>query len=571
MGTSVRNAVGKLLSGRPRFEIRSLLAVLVIAVVASVALPAPPPRGLVGRYWDNPEWRGNPIRVATATAFTVPAIRAVLPGSAVQAFSAEWTGFIFVDRPGRYTFHVESDDGSFLYIDESPTQGPVVNNGGIHGRQVATGSIELSRGAHRIRLRYFQAGGDLALFATWTPPGDKQTPLPANLLSPDAASAISPTNLGLRIITASALTGAWVGLLLYVPAQILGAWLRRNPRLRAEWLALAILVVVTLVLPLGLRLVNLAIPGVATPSYLPSVLLPRPRLPFETKAIDDLRKAAPGYVIIGDSMTSRIDLRRLDELVQGRGVKQILYPASGSAFWYLVFKNWVIPSGIKPRAVIFFFRDENLTEPLWRADFGGLDRAALEREPVLNDLMAARSNGTWFRVHAWLTETYQFDRTRAWLEPKIAMAPVTLAADRRSRQRLLDRMNDEIFTLAALRRMAAADMAAGLDSAFNFPKYLPTSVLPEIFRLAKASGVRVAFIRVQRRPVNNKPPVQSPALQRYVRELGQYLVANGAYFHDDWGDPAQPLSIYGDGDHIGNDFGRYSTELFFRNNPELFR
>jgi hypothetical protein len=85
------------------------------------------------------------------------------------------------------------------------------------------------------------------------------------------------------------------------------------------------------------------------------------------------------------------------------------------------------------------------------------------------------------------------------------------------------------------------------------------------------SGIRVAFVRVQRRPAPNGPPPQSPALQEYVRKLRAYLEAHGAIYHDDWGDPDQPLQVYEDGDHVTKAFRRTYTELFFRKNPEIFR
>jgi hypothetical protein len=285
-----------------------------------------------------------------------------------------------------------------------------------------------------------------------------------------------------------------------------------------------------------------------------------------------LAESQPDYYLIGDSMAgTRIAPGHLSRLVGGRGLAALLHPGSGSAYWYLAFKNWIVNAGLRPRAVIFFFRDENLTEPLFRVYPGSLDRAARAQEPVLNEILAARTNGTYFQVHDVLRRTYQFDTTRAWLLPKLEHAPIALSARRSARKKLLDTINNSVFTLEALRAMAAADMQAADASALDFRANLPSSVLPEILRISKQSGVRVAFVRVQRRPVNNRPPEQSPALRRYVADLRAYLEANGALFHDDWGDPEQPLSIYEDGDHIAREFQRYYTELFFRKNPEIFR
>ena len=101
----------------------------------------------------------------------------------------------------------------------------------------------------------------------------------------------------------------------------------------------------------------------------------------------------PGYVIIGDSMAgTRVDERRLVELA-GVQVAPLLQPGSGSAFWYLALKNWVVASGIRPRMVLIFFRDANLTDVMFRLDEQfrwALDLAALDREDELNAVVATR-------------------------------------------------------------------------------------------------------------------------------------------------------------------------------------
>lgn len=341
----------------------------------------------------------------------------------------------------------------------------------------------------------------------------------------------------------------------------------------AQWAALALVVAAALVLPLSLRVINGLIPGAhGASSYVPALSPARDRAPFDAEVVATLREAEPDYIVIGDSMAgTRLDDRYLSRLVGGHGVAPILHPGSGSAYWYLVFKNWVIGSHIRPKAVIFFFRDENLTDLLFRLYPDSLDRVARDREPVLNDLIGARSNGTFYRVHNLLESVYQFHRTRDWLEPAIAQAPLALAAGRRYRKKLVERMNAELFTLDAIRPMTAADMQATGDAPLDFQKDLPTSVLPEILRLAQASHLKVAFVRVQRRPTTQGPPIQSLALRRYVQELRSYLLANGAIFRDDWGDPDQPLSIYEDGDHIERGHLRHYTELLFRKNPDIFR
>jgi hypothetical protein len=107
------------------------------------------------------------------------------------------------------------------------------------------------------------------------------------------------------------------------------------------------------------------------------------------------------------------------------------------------------------------------------------------------------------------------------------------------------------------------------DQHIDFHRDLPTSVLPLIMELATQNDLRVCFVRVQRRPLGNVPPPQSPALQRYVRDFRAWADSQGACFHDDYGDPGQGEDLYEDGDHV-LDRARY-TRLFRSRLDPLFR
>jgi hypothetical protein len=345
----------------------------------------------------------------------------------------------------------------------------------------------------------------------------------------------------------------------------------------AEAWALAVVLAATLVIPLGLRALNRFAPATNVPaSYLPALEARRAREPFDAKPIADLRRIQPETVVLGDSMAgTRLDASQLSGMLDYRMVQSFYYAATGSAFWYLALKNWVVASQVHPKLVIIFFRDENLTDPMFRVTGiyrVTLDWAARLGEPTLNDILAMHTRGAFFRVHDTLATIYQHDATRDWLEPGLTSLPIALLVRPRSRPRLLERINAEIFGLQSLRQMADADMAQAEDeAAFDFARNLPRSVLPEMFDVARHGGIKLAFVRVQRRPEADGPPRQSPALRRYVADLRAYIEANGGLFADDWGDPDQPLAVYADGDHLTRDFRARYTELFLRKHPAFFR
>ena len=113
-------------------------------------------------------------------------------------------------------------------------------------------------------------------------------------------------------------------------------------------------------------------------------------------------------------------------------------------------------------------------------------------------------------------------------------------------------------------------MQTAEDRLADFDRYVNESVLPVMLRDANAAGLKLCFVRVQRRPVGGQPPAQSPALHRYVNALGTYVMRNGAEFRDDTGDPALTLDMYEDGDHVARHARRRYTEILFERLPHLF-
>jgi hypothetical protein len=199
------------------------LIFLLVAVVAVPSLSARTnamnPTGLLGAYYKG-SFFGSPLPAGTSyptdcvtETETVPATPSVSPtvvavdsnintGSTTGwfwvengfteggvtfhtvQFSVEWTGYITPPVTGTYTFTLESDDGSWLYI--GGTQ--VVNNGGFHAHTPVSGTISLTGGdKYQIEVDYYETCDDQSgIDLSWTVPGSSSAIVPTSVLSPAA-------------------------------------------------------------------------------------------------------------------------------------------------------------------------------------------------------------------------------------------------------------------------------------------------------------------------------------------------------------------------------------------------
>ena len=95
-----------------------------------------------------------------------------------RAFGYNFEGYIKAPADGLYTFYLESNDGSTLFIDGKL----LIDNDGDHMLQTMHERIALKKGLHSIKLNYFQMGGGKKLEIKWkTPLSDVET-IPADVL-----------------------------------------------------------------------------------------------------------------------------------------------------------------------------------------------------------------------------------------------------------------------------------------------------------------------------------------------------------------------------------------------------
>ena len=99
--------------------------------------------------------------------------------SVVDNFAIRFRGKLAIETPGTYTFALNSDDGSKLYINQKL----VVDNDGIHPPRYVEGSLKLAAGMHHIEIHYFQGQPyQIALQWFYQPPNGQEQIVPPEMI-----------------------------------------------------------------------------------------------------------------------------------------------------------------------------------------------------------------------------------------------------------------------------------------------------------------------------------------------------------------------------------------------------
>jgi hypothetical protein len=128
------------------------------------------------------DWSGTPFQ-----ASVYPNVNATWTGTTMHG--VRFRGIITVPAAGDWTFSTTSDDGSVLWINGTK----VVDNDGVHSLQTRSGTIPLPAGAAFFDLKYFNAGGDASVIASWSGPTvPVTTVIPATAFTCDPVLAVPP-------------------------------------------------------------------------------------------------------------------------------------------------------------------------------------------------------------------------------------------------------------------------------------------------------------------------------------------------------------------------------------------
>jgi hypothetical protein len=128
-----------------------------------------------GNWTRMPDFRRlTPVFEGVATDLNAES-RQMWPDNWGMVFEGDFE----VDRAGNYTFSLKSDDGGRLYIDDRL----VVDNDGDHSLLELTNAANLTAGTHRLRIEFFEAGGEAVLELNVDGPGMERQPIPIEKVS----------------------------------------------------------------------------------------------------------------------------------------------------------------------------------------------------------------------------------------------------------------------------------------------------------------------------------------------------------------------------------------------------
>jgi hypothetical protein len=116
----------------------------------------------------------TPVKSGFAPAIDIQSVKGRENG-----WGLVYSGYIEVPTDGLYTFFVNSDDGSKLFLGDSL----VVSNDGSHGSVEKSGEVPLKAGKHRMKLTYFEDVGGENLVLSYRGPGIPKQEVPASMYS----------------------------------------------------------------------------------------------------------------------------------------------------------------------------------------------------------------------------------------------------------------------------------------------------------------------------------------------------------------------------------------------------
>jgi alpha-L-fucosidase len=155
---------GRRVSGVSRFTARR--AVVSPAVAVTNLVPGLQMEEYVG------DWERIP-NFATLRPTSSSVVREIVAPSGREKIGRRYTGYLSAPMDDVYRFAFTSDDGGRLWIDGKP----VADLDGLHPAETKTFSLALAKGAHEVRVEWFNRTGGSSLGLQWARLGEELRPV----------------------------------------------------------------------------------------------------------------------------------------------------------------------------------------------------------------------------------------------------------------------------------------------------------------------------------------------------------------------------------------------------------
>jgi hypothetical protein len=141
-----------------------------------------PTRGLVGRFYGNAHWEGEPAmaRIDRQVAYYFHFLPLPRP------YTVEWSGRLAAPVGGNYRIIVKAISSASLDVGGQP----VIEE--TSPGQFGEGDVYLDAGLHNLRLRYLDNQSHSQVYLYWEPPGADRELIPPEVLFPPAGGAWWP-------------------------------------------------------------------------------------------------------------------------------------------------------------------------------------------------------------------------------------------------------------------------------------------------------------------------------------------------------------------------------------------
>ncbi|MBA31235.1 MAG: hypothetical protein CL748_01710 [Chloroflexi bacterium] len=322
--------------------------------------------------------------------------------------------------------------------------------------------------------------------------------------------------------------------------------------------------------------------------FIPSFMFIRgDRNNFDIQLFNQISNSSPDFVFIGNSMLeTRINDKHLEK-ISNKDVILLTLPGGMSSAWYLYFKNFVVQTNIKPKNVFIFFRDYELSKPLYRTTgeySQKLDLLSYDEEQEF-DFIIDSNSGIGEKLSRIFDDIYpvQSKKNKARdLINRMAVTPFIPKIIPYTILRISVGLNDEKY-LPILRKYK--DVQNSTNDLFDRKNFRSTEIseisnistkfeendsfLSALVNMSKNNDIELTFVRVQKRPNIDNSFNFDPNLQEYINQLSSYLRNKEINFID-LSERSFGVEYYLDGDHINPEYIEEYTDFFYKEHINYF-